>query len=43
MNDGAAIGVGAHLPEPELGRVLTGRGRRWFTRPCGQTSNTPHQ
>ena len=31
LEDDATIGVGAHFPELEFGRVLTGQGRRWFT------------
>jgi glyoxylase-like metal-dependent hydrolase (beta-lactamase superfamily II) len=31
LEDDRTIGVGAHFPELEFGRVLTGQGRRWFT------------
>jgi hypothetical protein len=31
LEDGATLGAGAHFPELRFGRVLAGRGRRWFT------------
>lgn len=31
LEDGATVGAGAHFPELRFGRVLVGRGRRWFT------------
>jgi glyoxylase-like metal-dependent hydrolase (beta-lactamase superfamily II) len=31
LEDDATVGVGAHFPELAFGRVLTGRGRRWYT------------
>jgi glyoxylase-like metal-dependent hydrolase (beta-lactamase superfamily II) len=30
LEDGVTVGVGAHFPELQFGRVLTGQGRRWF-------------
>jgi hypothetical protein len=31
LEDEATVGAGAHFPELRFGRVLVGRGRRWFT------------
>lgn len=31
LEDGATVGVGAHFPELQFGRVLAGEGRRWLT------------
>jgi glyoxylase-like metal-dependent hydrolase (beta-lactamase superfamily II) len=31
LEDGVTLGAGAHFPELQFGRVLAGRGRRWFS------------
>ena len=31
LEDGVTFGAGAHFPELQFGRVLTGNGRRWLT------------
>jgi glyoxylase-like metal-dependent hydrolase (beta-lactamase superfamily II) len=31
LEDGATVGVGAHFPELQFGRVLLGQGRRWLS------------
>ncbi|HYD11030.1 MAG TPA: MBL fold metallo-hydrolase, partial [Acidimicrobiales bacterium] len=31
LEDGHSVGVGAHFPELQHGRVLRGQGRTWFT------------
>lgn len=31
LEDATTLGAGAHFPELQFGRVITGQGRRWFT------------